>query len=611
MTLQAQIPIGGSQDDFGNINQSGRPEATGVIEDTLNRPQLRILKKNLSDKFRPIVLDTLYKNIHIVEPFYNRPFFAPNLGSENSAIQATPIQFYNDIGLELGHDQYRPLSDQFDPYEYYDTNRSYWAIHYGRGAFLQRVAPDGQSSDNLQVDFYRRFARGIKLNFEFDTYSDDSWIGTQANRQRNVAIKLIQEANQGNRRSYISLQNYTVNEEQSRSFLPTSGLPSDNANSTFSDFHLEFGNQINLKDSVLNNMNLILRSALQFGSNRYTFIDESVAESEQVVYFPVEIAAINLNNQLRTTQFRNELILTDENSSVSASLVYNNKSNRNTTDTISLNEFIIGLEYERSLAESLIFSTSGQVGIGANSGELSLQTKLQSQSNKWPFELGASYKLLNPSLALQDQALDSTYIWQNEFIKSEYVDIHLGGTVAGFNIALSTRQVRNGVFLDTDATPTQLTSSITSFSAMLSRDIDFGIFKSQHRLIYNTINNDIILAPELQLAGNLSVGTFLNKYQARIDVGVDYYLIPSYNAPAFHPVFGRFYNNGLNIESGDIAILNPYLTFQIESLAFFIKSVNATAVVIGPQRSIDLTPVQDRGLYTSRVVFGLKWRLLD
>jgi hypothetical protein len=146
---------------------------------------------------------------------------------------------------------------------------------------------------------------------------------------------------------------------------------------------------------------------------------------------------------------------------------------------------------------------------------------------------------------------------------------------------------------------------------MLSREIDFGIFKSQHRLIYNRINSDIIRAPELQLAGNLSVGTFLKKYNARIDVGLDYYLIPSYTAPAFHHVFGRFYNNGSNTQSGDIAIINPYLTIQIETLAFFIKSVNATGIALGSQRLINRTPVQDRRLYGSRIVFGLKWRLLD
>ena len=609
--LSAQFPSGNSQGGFGNTNQSGNPRAFTVQEDTIDRPQLKILQKSLSDEYRPVVLDTVYKDIHIVEPFYTRAFFSPNLGSENSASQATPIRFYNDIGLQLGHNQYRPLSDQFNPDDYYDPNRSYWGIHYGRGVFGQRVAPQGERSDNLQIDFYRRFARGIKLNFEFDTFSDDSWIGTQANRQRNVAIKLIQEADQQNRRSYISIQNYSVNEAQSRSFLPTAGGTSDNANSTYSDFHLEVGNQIVLKDSLQNNKSLSLNSALQFKGNRYTFFDESVSDGEQEIYLPAALSTINLNNQLRTTQIRNELVLSDEISSIAAVLIYNNKSYRNGLDTIGLNELIIGLDYERSLSEFIGFSASGQIGIGSNSGELAVHAKLENNNDKWPLELSVDYKLLNPHLTLQDQEIDSVAIWQNDFSKSSYLDIHLGGSVAGFDIALSALQVGDGVFLNTDASPIQLTNSITSISAMLSRDIDFGIFKSQHRLIYNRINSDIIRAPELQLAGNLSVGTFLKKYNARIDVGLDYYLIPSYTAPAFHHVFGRFYNNGSNTQSGDIAIINPYLTIQIETLAFFIKSVNATGIALGSQRLINRTPVQDRSLYGSRIVFGLKWRLLD
>jgi len=614
-SLEAQFPTGGSQGGLGNVRPSGRPGASGITEDTIDRPQLKILKKSLSDEFSPITVDTMYKNLHVVEPFYTSPFFTPNLGSENSASQATPVKFYNDIGLELGHDQYRPLSDQYNSYDYYDTNRSYWGIHYGRGAFLQRVAATGQKSDNLQVDFYRRFARGIKLNFEFDTFSDDSWIGTQANRQRNVAIKFIQEASDRKRRSYVSIQNYSVNEAQSRSFLPSSGLAADEARSNISDFHLELGNQLLLKDSLAQGRSLTLRSALKFMSNRYTFLDESVQSSEQAIYVPIQFdannLAVNLNNQLRTTQLKNELILKDKRSAASASLIYNNKSYRNTIDTIPINEVIIGLSYKNELTESLLFSARGQLGIIDVSGELSLNASIERDTDKLPFLLDINYKLLNPSLTLQDQELNSDYIWQNEFIKSSYLDIHLRSRVAGFNISLGALQLSNGVFLNTEAIPFQLSTAVTSLSAIVSREIDFWIFKSQHNLIYNQINNDIILAPELQLAGSLSTGTFLKKYKARIDLGIDYYLIPSYNAPAFHHVFGRFYNNGLSQQSGDIAIVNPYLTIQIDTLAFFIKSVNASAIALGSQRTVGITPVQDRGLFSSRVVFGLKWRLLD
>ena len=613
ITLQAQFPTGGSQGGFGDVSRSGQPGPSGIIEDTIDRPQLRILKKSLSGEFSPIIVDTLYKDVHVVEPFYKGPFFTPNLGSENSASQAIPIKFYNQIGLELGHDQYRPLSDHFDPDEYYDTNRSYWGIHYGRGAFLQRVSPAGQNSDNLQVDFYRRFARGIKLNFEFDTFSDDSWIGTQANRQRNVAVRLIQEAKKGNRRSYISIQNYAIDEAQSRSFLPASGVASDDASSNLSDFNLVFGNQITLKDSLANNSNLVLRSSLQFKSNRYSFLDESVLASEREIYLsiPEERSVVDLSNQLRTTQLKNELLLINDKSEVSASITYSNKSFRNTRDTIPINEVILGLSYERDLNESIHFSTNGQLGIGDISGEVSLGTALVRNTDKWPFQVTVDFKLLNPSLSLQSQVIDSINVWQNEFEKSSYLDINLSGRVAGFDISLGAVQVGNGVFLNSEAAPIQLTNSVTSLSAMVSRSIDFWIFKSRHSLIYNQINDDIILAPELQLSGRLSTGTFFSKYNARIDLGVDYYLLPSYTAPAFHHVFGRFYNNGLTQQSGDIAIVNPYFTVQIDTLAFFIKSVNATAIALGSQRTVNLTPVQNRGLYTSRVVFGLKWRLLD
>ena len=174
------------------------------------------------------------------------------------------------------------------------------------------------------------------------------------------------------------------------------------------------------------------------------------------------------------------------------------------------------------------FSTNGQLGIGDISGEVSLNAALVRNTDKWPFQLTVDFKLLNPSLSLQSQVIDSINVWQNEFEKSSYLDINLSGRVAGFDISLGEVQVGNGVFLNSEAAPIQLTNSVTSLSAMVSRSIDFWIFKSRHSLIYNQINDDIILAPELQLAGRLSTGTFFSKYNARIALGVDYYLLPSY-----------------------------------------------------------------------------------
>ncbi len=591
-TLYAQFPNGTTGDfSSGRVNTLN---TNNTALDSLERPALKIIKKNLQVRNISDILDTNYVNAHIVEPFYKNPYYNLNLGSENSASQSIPITYYNEIGLDLGHNQYRPTTDLYDPYEYIDVSRSYWGVHYGKGVTI--------NSDNLEVNFYRKFARGFILNFDYETHSDNSWRLNQANSNKRIELKLIQENLNSDRTSYFFFQNIGIDETHSRTLLE-----SENADSRWSNFILEFGNNMTLKDSLANNSELSIQNSIKLGSNHYNFIDNSVSSTELEIFSPIELTTVSLRNHLKSTEFSNRLSLSNANHDLGAVLNLNSKSNRNGQDTIRLTELVVGVDYTKKIESSHEFNSSLKLGLIDISGEVEAKVNIKRESKNLPVDVNISLGRLNPSLFYQRQTVNGETLWDNLFNKSTYLNGSVKSKLYDIDLGLRVDRVINGVFIGLEGAPIQVNSGVNSLIFSAAKELNFKFISSSHRLIYNYVNNDVILSPLLQLNGNVNTGTFIKKYNADIEIGFDYYLMPSYQMPSFHPVFGKFYNNNSNANSGNIIVLNPFLTVGIDSFLFFIKSNNAGATL----SSVNVTPLNGYPLYNYRVVFGIKWRLLD
>ena len=594
MTLGLAQFSSGNTDDFssGRVNTLNSDVTS---RDSINRPALRLIKKNLLNENSLEEIDTNHINPQFVEPFYRASFFSTNLGSENSASQTFPLEFYEYDGIELGYNQYRTLTNQFNPYTYIDPTRSYWSLHYGKGTTI--------NSDNLEVNFYRKFAQGIRLNFDYGLYSDDSWMGNQANDFSRINLKLIQDNESQNRTTYFFFQNMSIDENHSRTLEDMEGSLSN-----WSNFHIELGNRMVLKDSLPQDRRLNMTNSLKILSNRYSFNDSELNDGEKVIYSPISdtLKMVSLENHLSSIEWHNTISLQNEGSTLGASLDYNQRTYRNALDTLGINEWVLGLLWEKRLSQASKLYSSLDFGLVDIAGELRAQVSYIRKSSKTPLNLTLRLKKYLPNLIWRRQVINNETLWTNEFVKSTIIQAEAQTKIYGIGVNIRANQLSNGVFLGGTGEPIQLNKALNHMSLTLSKEVNYKFIKSHHHIALNYVSDDILLAPSFQYAGDASIGKYLKKYNAQVDLGVNYYYIPSYTIPSFHPVFGIFYNDNTNLSSGDILIVNPYMRVSIDSFTFFLKSNNSLAAL----RSA-VYPVKDYALYNYRVVFGIKWRLLD
>ena len=581
-----------TSDDFsgGNLNTLNSDQFN--VDSTV-RPPLLIILKSLRDNETYEELDTLYHRTHIVEPIYHLPDYPLNLGSENSAAQSFPIQFYNDIGIELGHFQYRTISDQYDPYDYHDVNRSYWAIHYGKGVSI--------NSSNLDVNFYRKFARGIILNFDYRTASDDSWFQNQENDFSNFNIKLVQESNK-NRRSYILYRSLNLSEEHTRT-LDFESM----ANSAYSDFIIEVGNSKIIKDSLANNKKLTLETQAGYKTNTYEFIDNLVTGDEIVLFAPIDTSLVRYGNRLRSLYINNELQLSSDQYSISGGISYYDRRYRNTIDTTSFEELHLSVKTKHLLNRNQSIELQGQIGLLDAGGDLSYKGVYAGKVKRTPIEINFNVSILDPTLFQRRAYNASNLIWSNEFAKSTKWNLGLQTNLYGFDLNVTGGQLSNGVFISPFGRPFQDVDPLSYFNLSLNKSLDFWFLKTKHRLSYQYVSNNVILAPDFQLNGSVNTDFYWSKYNALIELGVDYYFIPSFISPQYQPVFGVFYNDGSAFDSGTTLIVNPFITINVDTLAFFIKTNNALSAFLN-RTSFS---AESYNIYNYRLTFGVKWRLLD
>ena len=157
--------------------------------DTFSKKDLQVFKLSLLDlSFRQPYYDSLNKQVQLVEPVYLQNILPGNLGSINSAAYQNPYEYDKLLGPRIGHEQYDLLLSSVGTTDFMDVNRSLWAIHYQKGYMI--------NSSNVAVDFYRRFNNNLLLNFNYDRYSDRSWLNNQSNKLGNLDLKFLSGCSQ-------------------------------------------------------------------------------------------------------------------------------------------------------------------------------------------------------------------------------------------------------------------------------------------------------------------------------------------------------------------------------------------------------------------------------
>lgn len=589
--------------------QSGRPDFTGrnygsfdssainAFADTFSKKDLEIYLVDLHNlKERRIFADTITGGVHIIEPLYKQKFISGNLGSVNSA--SYPALFVSDgnLGMRTGHDQYDLLTDAMKSTDFIDVNRSLWAIHYQKGYMI--------NSSNVAVDFYRRFNNNLLLNFNYDRYSDRSWLGNQENKVGNLDIKFFQGSPDSKRKSYVFYSNKSVDETHSRTLFQ-----GESAASVFSDKWLELGNEILLNSSTDSSKH-ILTSRLSYKSQNYQFDDTNVSDVESGLYaLSEDVSIAKFANRLDQLYLLNSYEIHRERSRLGFTASLFSNQFYNSADSLSQFQAIAGLHYHVEVTDSLMIGGEAHFAYRPDNAESRILAFFNAKGQIINTAVKAGIMQQQPSL-FESRALNNRdLLWDNDFsstltysIESE-LDIH----PLKLQFIGHINHVSRGIVPDQNGLPVQLSSAYNHIAIGLSRSINWWRLKSNHNFLYQHLTTEAIARPEWQINGHAEMAFKIFKKRLSSYIGMDYIYYANFTAPSFNPMFGTFYNDNSGTPSGHILLINPYASFKVDDFHFYFKMENALSRIVGQNYFM----TRDYNLYDLRISFGIQWRLLD
>lgn len=546
-------------------------------------------------------LDSSLHSLSKPEVYYKQKFAGGNLGSENSAYYSPNYALQNVPGLQTGqfiHD-INLLNEVKD--RVVEVNRSYWKVNYAKGYSI--------SNSNLQADFYRQFNRKILLNFSYRDISDDGEFGLQPNEVGLIDVKLAQESDKGIRRSFVTYHKTFVEETQSRGIV--NGV-AESATVRNELLQVTAGNLIYFTDSLITEKTPRLQSLVSLSNRKFSFRDDNIQDSELTFYQINTLDdTIQYTSDLQKFSFENEYqFWTGEfHWRTSADLSFSSFQQQSYGP--SFRELLLGVSGSKSIGNrGWHLNTSLNYGLLDISGDLSVVAGVRNNSPLGNHgSLSASYRRLNPLLLHRSAMVNAETQWSNHFSSSSILHID-----ADYFVQKIKAGIRGGLYLISDhivlnavANPIQLKNQVRVAEISIDKDLPIGPFNTKHSLMYQYISEPLIQRPELQYRGNVSIDFYLLKRKLASALGVDVYFVPSFQTPAYSPVFGDFYYSDTRVSSGNILLVNPYISFKLDRFLAFFKVVNATSRLT----SQPLSWVRDHSIYDYRISFGIRWTLLD
>ena len=389
--------------------RSGNTATNYSQVDSTERPEFVIFKRSIDfNQGKVMFYDSLINHIHRIEPYYKQNFINGNLGSENSAAYNVVWSIYNRPGLDLGFNQYHDLINSLGRRDIYDVNRSLWQIHYQKGYSID--------NSNVEIDFYRRFNKELLLNFNYDKYSDDSWLGNQPNQLGNIDLKFFQDKGRNKRKSYLIYSRVHQTELHSRTLFA-----GENAQSQYSSVLMGLGNQSTIAQDSLGNSTSI-QSELLYANDKYSFLDPAVSEAELVNYgLPIDLSDVVYDHSIGSWTLNNMIQKESFNKKIGVFVNISSQKLTNPIDTFGVFQWETGAMFKKTFPDKSSINSKATWTESNQVSDFGIEGEYFKTLQKGHWKVNLSLSSYTGSLFQKRSILNNFVLWNNDFGPSQAI----------------------------------------------------------------------------------------------------------------------------------------------------------------------------------------------
>ncbi len=594
--------------DF-SASGNNMPSQNMSTTDTIAKPPLVFKTYQIGRlSYRYGDLDTTLTEVHLTDPYYRQKELGGHLGSEYAASYGFVFRQQYE-GLVLGQNTH-PSMLGYDGNDVVVTNRSYWDMQYGRGNIF---TPRGflATRADFKMRFFKPFARNIALNFTYASNTDDGWLTNQSVNFKRLNLKLFQRTADGQRVSYIVYDNPRVLEEFARINAD------DNGSLVEQRRRIEIGNILILKDSVAVGHKIpSWHSKLVFSNDQYEVLSGELGAIDTEVYPQVlsgqGLRTVDYLNQAKSIKWSNSYHNSGLGGVYSVGVDIERWSWSGGSDGAeTLYPLTLRGTFDKDIGTNSKVGLSSRLGMGATSGDYGLKAVFQSHKKDVLWSLSALVESMVPSLAQRGLTINDTVaiIGDPNFsnIDHRMLEIKWDKKLKNWSLSLRVDQYEDLILPSKEGDFGQRSFQTFIWYGALAKTFRFGAWNSKHRVSFQSTNNSDILRASWQYYGNISIDIPIFKQKMLTRLGLDLFVIPSYQIPVFRPLLGDFGISDVRAQSGDIVLANPYLNVQVDQFYFFVKATNLAQPILPRAQSF----TQGYPVYDTRIVFGVRWILLD
>ncbi len=203
----------------------------------------------------------------------------------------------------------------------------------------------------------------------------------------------------------------------------------------------------------------------------------------------------------------------------------------------------------------------------------------------------------------------SNYVnWFNDFDKSRTLRMGVNLMSEMFQLEGNYYLLNRAFFMDADALPSQNEGSFPVYTASLATNLDFWVFRSRHRLIFQHTKDDAFERfPSFASFHSIYADIKLFDNALHLNTGFDVRYNAPYRPMAYMPVVRHFYVQD-DFESGHDLIVDVFVNARISRTRIFLKLEHFLGLLI------DLPPVYQIPFYPlpeTTFVFGISWMFFD
>ena len=201
------------------------------------------------------------------------------------------------------------------------------------------------------------------------------------------------------------------------------------------------------------------------------------------------------------------------------------------------------------------------------------------------------------------------YQWNNQFLKSNVVSsiLDFSNEAIQFNWGLGFQLLKNHMYFDTLALPTQYNGSFPVFSLYAGKNFKMGNLKLNSRVVAQYVEDNLpIRIPNLVTYNSLYYSNWIFKKALFIQFGIDIWYNTSYYADAYMPVTSEFYNQNVK-KIGNYPYVDAFVNFKIKNARIFVKLAHLNSGLMGNRYYM----VPHYPMYDRSFKFGVSWVFND